>query len=151
MSPRAAWRLEALGFGAVYDYVAGKADWAAAGLPRDGSIAQKTTVGDVADSSVPTCRLDERLEEVQGRVAATGWEMCVVVNDERIVLGRLGRKALGSNIDATVEDVMANGPSTVRPNALLEETAARLLAQDLTTALVTTSDGRLVGVARLDQ
>ena len=33
MSPRAAWRLEGLGFERVYDYVPGKADWFASGLP----------------------------------------------------------------------------------------------------------------------
>ena len=27
MSPRAAWRLDSLGFQQVYDYVAGEADW----------------------------------------------------------------------------------------------------------------------------
>ena len=32
MSPRAAWRLEAFGYVEVYDYVAGKSDWMAAGL-----------------------------------------------------------------------------------------------------------------------
>jgi len=32
MSPRAASRLESLGFRDVYDYAAGKADWFAAGL-----------------------------------------------------------------------------------------------------------------------
>ncbi|HEV8275933.1 MAG TPA: rhodanese-like domain-containing protein [Streptosporangiaceae bacterium] len=37
MSPRAAWRLEAAGFGPVYDYAAGKADWLAADLPFEGS------------------------------------------------------------------------------------------------------------------
>ena len=37
MSLRAAWRLEAIGFGPVYDYVAGKADWLAAGLPFEGT------------------------------------------------------------------------------------------------------------------
>src|SRR6266568_2359273 len=37
MSPRAAWRLEAAGFGPVYDYVAGKADWLAADLPFEGT------------------------------------------------------------------------------------------------------------------
>ena len=37
MSPRAAWRLEAAGFGPVYDYVAGKADWLAAHLPFVGT------------------------------------------------------------------------------------------------------------------
>ena len=36
MSPRAAWRLEALGFGGVYDYVAGKVDWIAAGYLPNG-------------------------------------------------------------------------------------------------------------------
>jgi hypothetical protein len=33
MSPRAAWRLESIGFQHVYDYVAGKADWGGAGRP----------------------------------------------------------------------------------------------------------------------
>ena len=37
MSPRAAWRLEAAGFGPVYDYMAGKADWLAADLPFEGT------------------------------------------------------------------------------------------------------------------
>ena len=45
MSPRAAWRLESLGFTAVYDYVAGKADWFARGLPRAGRLAEEPTVG----------------------------------------------------------------------------------------------------------
>jgi hypothetical protein len=35
MSPRAAWRLEAAGFGPVYDYAAGKMDWPAADLPYE--------------------------------------------------------------------------------------------------------------------
>jgi hypothetical protein len=34
MSPRAAWRLEGLGFERVYDYVPGESDWFASGLPR---------------------------------------------------------------------------------------------------------------------
>jgi rhodanese-related sulfurtransferase len=44
MSPRAAWRLEAAGFGPVYDYAAGKADWLAAGLPFQGTakLAERT-------------------------------------------------------------------------------------------------------------
>ena len=37
MSPRAAWRLEAAGFGPVYDYAAGKSDWIAADLPFEGT------------------------------------------------------------------------------------------------------------------
>ncbi len=37
MSPRSAWRLEGAGFGAVYDYAAGKSDWLAADLPFEGT------------------------------------------------------------------------------------------------------------------
>ena len=37
MSPRAAWRLEATGFGPVYGYMPGKADWLAADLPFEGT------------------------------------------------------------------------------------------------------------------
>jgi len=37
MSPRAAWRLEAAGFGAVCDYAAGKIDWLVADLAFEGT------------------------------------------------------------------------------------------------------------------
>ena len=148
MSPRAAWRLETLGFGEVYDYVAGKADWAAAGLPRAGRAARERSAGDAADPSVPTCRLEDELSLVRERVRASGWEQCIVVNAERIVLGRLGRRALGADDAQTVEQAMSNGPSTIRPNVPLAQLLQRLERQRLQTALVTTSDGRLVGVVR---
>src|SRR6266851_66135 len=45
MSPRAAWRLESLGFGEVYDYVAGKLDWMAAGLRTEGTNAAHPRAG----------------------------------------------------------------------------------------------------------
>jgi CBS domain-containing protein len=37
VSPRAASRLDALGFPEVYDYAAGKADWGSYGLPIEGT------------------------------------------------------------------------------------------------------------------
>lgn len=49
MSPRAAARLEALGFAAVYDYAGGKNDWLAAGLPREGASTEERFAGDVAE------------------------------------------------------------------------------------------------------
>ncbi len=48
MSPRAAWRLESLGFTKVFDYVAGKADWSASGLPMEGKLANYCRAGSVA-------------------------------------------------------------------------------------------------------
>ncbi len=151
MSPRAAWRLETLGFQEVYDYVAGKADWAAAGLPREGTSTLEPAAGDAADGNVPTCTLGERLALVRERVREAGWDTCIVVNEERIVLGRLRRAALAADDDRTVEQAMDEGPGTIRPNVPLEAIVRRLQERNLTTTIVTTSDGRLVGVLRREE
>ena len=148
MSPRAAWRLEALGFTQVYDYIAGKADWAASGLPLEGRTAQQPTAGRAADPSVPTCTLDEDLQEVRSCVRETAWRQCIVINEQRIVLGRLGRAAIENEDKTSVEAVMSEGPSTVRPDTPLDQLLARLECQRLETALVTTSEGVLVGAVR---
>ena len=146
MSPRAAWRLESIGFQHVYDYVAGIADWGAAGLPLEGAL--ETRVGDIARGDVPSCRLDERMPEVRQRLRGTDWDTCVVVNAEGVVLGQVGRSALRSAEAWTVEKAMHSGPSTMRPNASLETIRRRLEKYDLTTVIVTRSDGRLLGAVR---
>jgi Mg/Co/Ni transporter MgtE len=148
MSPRAAWRLETLGFDHVYDYAAGKADWGAAGLPREGRTASEPSAGDAADQNTPTCSLTDRLQAVRQRVRASGWDQCIVVNDHRIVLGRLGRNAIATDDERTVEEAMQEGPSTVRPNMRLAELEQRFEREGLRSALVTTNEGRLVGVVR---
>jgi hypothetical protein len=52
--PRAACRLELLGFTQVYDYVLGKADWLAHGLPTKGERAQLPRAKDVLRRDVVT-------------------------------------------------------------------------------------------------
>lgn len=146
MSPRAAWRLESIGFTHVYDYVAGKADWGSAGLALEGTRGSETRVGAHLRRDVPTCRLDEKLAAVRARVLAVGWDTCFVVNDEQIVLGRLGRTALAGDDDVSVEQAMIAGPSTVRPSFELDRALERMRRQNLTTLPVTTSEGRLLGL-----
>lgn len=149
MSPRAAWRLETLGFETVYDYVGGKADWTGANLPLEGTDTLVARAGDAADPETPTCRLDDELAAVRTEVRRLGWDTCIVVNDERVVLGRLGRTAIASVEAESVEDAMTSGPVTVRPDEPLEALERRLRDRGLTSTVVTTSDGRLVGVIRL--
>lgn len=149
MSPRAAWRLEALGFSEVYDYVAGKVEWLAFGLPREGTTTAEPTAGDVAQRDVPTAGLDDRLDDVRERVGAAGWDTCVVVNEQRVVLGRIGRSALRGSGDTSASAVMTEGPSTIRPNTLLSVELERMTARNLTSVVVTTPDGRLFGALRI--
>ena len=146
MSPRAAWRLESLGFPQVYDYVAGEADWFANGLPREGRDASIPRVGDVARRDVPTCQLDDHIGDVQKRVRAAGWDTCLVVNGERVVLGRLRGSAFDAAAERSVEEVMEAGPTTFRPDARLVEVVERMREKNVASVVVTTSDGRLVGL-----
>ena len=44
---------------------------------------------------------------------ADDWQICVVTNDENIVLGLLGRRTLRSGENTRVEDAMTAGPSTM--------------------------------------
>ncbi len=146
MSPRAAWRLESLGFTSVFDYVAGKADWFAAGLPRAGRDAAVPRAGDAALRDVPLCRLGDRIDEVRQRVTTAGWDQCLVVNEHQIVLGRLRGKAFDAADQTPVEEVMEPGPTTFRPDFLLDALTEQMHKQHVASVVVTTSDGRLVGV-----
>jgi predicted transcriptional regulator len=150
MSPRAAWRLEGLDFEKVYDYVPGKADWFASGLPREGRLASVPTIGDTARRDVPTCAPAEKVDNAWDRVWAAGWDACVVVNKERVVLGLLREKELSSDPGATVERVMRSGPTTFRPDAPVGKMAERMRERGARTVLVTTSDGRLFGLLYRD-
>ena len=150
MSPRAAWRLETLGFTRVYDYVAGKTDWAAAGLPLEGETASILKAGDALRGNDVTCRLDETLKVVQERVAAAGANVCIVTTDNGIVLGRIRGRALRGDPDTTVESAMSSGPSTIRPDTDLAEAVEYYGGSGLKSVLVTDQTGRLIGTLFID-
>ena len=145
MSPRAAWRLETLGFTQVYDYVGGKADWFAAGLPRDGRLTSTPRTGDVARRDDVTCRPTDRISDVINKVHQAGKETCIVTTDGGVVLGRVRTDRLDAAAQGPVEEVMELGPTTTRADATLESILERLNARNVESILVATSDGRLVG------
>jgi CBS domain-containing protein len=146
MSPRAASRLESIGFTQVYDYVAGKADWGSAGLPLEGENGSETRAGAHVRTHVPTCRLGDRLQDICEQLDESGWDTCFVVDDRRVVLGRIGRRAIRGRADVSAEEAMTPGPSTIRPSARLGDVVERMERQKLTNLPVTTSEGQLVGL-----
>lgn len=146
MAPRAAARLESLGFREVYEYKAGKSDWMAAGLPTEGTNARYPRAGSVARKDVPTSGLKERLGDVSKRARAAGWETVVVVDDERVVLGLLRPKELSKDPNLLMEQAMRPGPSTFRPDVLITTMATYMDEHNLESSPITTSDGKLVGL-----
>jgi len=140
-----------MGFGKVYDYVAGKVDWLAHNLPVEGTAAERPTAGRLARRDVATARLDEPVGAVQERVAATPYGFALVTSLGGCLLGRLRSAALRGVPSARAESVMEAGPSTVRPHLPLAELVERMRRRSLAVAIVTTPEGELVGVVRRDE
>jgi CBS domain-containing protein len=107
-------------------------------------------VGDLARRDVPTCRLEDRVGDERQRVRSADWDLCVVVNERNVVLGRLREKELGADPAARVEQVMEAGPTTYRPDRPAQETARYLAKRKVAGVLITTSDGELIGLFRRD-
>jgi Mg/Co/Ni transporter MgtE len=148
MSPRAAWRLERLGFPAVYDYVAGKMDWLSFGLAHEGAAV---LAGDAVERDVPTCGLDERVGDVAKRVADRSASFCIATNDAGIVMGVVQGHALVADPDALVDDIMQFGTATVRPSEDLAALLQRMRDRGVDAIVVTRSDARLVGILTREQ
>jgi CBS domain-containing protein len=78
-------------------------------------------------------------------MAASGDEICIVVNAENVVLGRVRVRALGGG-DGPVAAVMDPGPSTFRPNVDLNEMRDYMRRHKLQEAIISTADGVLMGI-----
>jgi len=152
MSPRAACRLERLGFTQVYDYVGGISDWKAGGLAVEGAEERGPVVADATRPDVPTAELGEALDDVRRRVTAAGWDEALVVDCEGVVVGRLRGDAwdadqAGADEHAVkVEALMEPGPTTVRPDGPLHRLVARMEKRGTRLVVVTDPQGHLIGV-----
>ena len=150
MSPRAAARLESLGFTRVYDYEAGKSDWLASPLPTEGQAAGEPDAAALVRGDDIACHVGERLGDVAKRVRAAGKNVCIVVDERHIVLGRIRGRALDGDPNSLVEDAMRSGPSTIRPDTDLETVAEALRDGKVKSTLVTDPGGRLIGTVYLE-
>jgi len=131
----------------VYDYLPGKVDWLAHGLPIEGERATIATVGSVARQDVVTCGLDDRVGGVRERIAASPYGFALVTAPGGVLLGRLRGSLLDCDPQLRAEEIMEAGPSTVRPDRTVEGTLSRLAERQLQFAIVTDPEGRLLGVA----
>ena len=123
----------------------GKVDWLARALPTDGERAGEPRVGECARDDVVTCGLDASAERMREQIDASPYGFALVVADDGTLLGRLRRSEL-EGASGTAEELMSPGPSTVRPDLAIEELRERLDERDLRTAIVSTPEGRVIGV-----
>ncbi len=147
MSPRAAWRLESLGFSEVSDYEGGKLDWLAFDLPVDGSEAGVPRAAAAMHRDAPTCHIDEPAAAAVQRMRQGGWTWSAVVNDAGVVLGRLrSGQAEEAAQGLTAGRLMEEGPSTYRPSVPAEELVSSMKSGGFELAFITDSSGRWLGL-----
>ncbi len=151
MSPRAACRLEALGFEQVYDYTAGIADWKAAGLNVDGTEDPGLRVADATRPDILTARPHETLGTVRQRAKEAGWDEALVVDCDGIVVGRLRGSAWDADNESTVDAVMELGPTTVRPDGSLHPLLQQMKRRGTKLVVVSDPQGHLIGVVLADE
>ncbi|MDF1597083.1 MAG: CBS domain-containing protein [Acidimicrobiia bacterium] len=150
MSPRAACRLEALGFEQVYDYTAGIADWKAAGLDVEGTEEPDHRISNATRPDIPTVQPDELLGIARRRANEAGWDEALVVDCDGIVIGRLRGSAWDVDAEVAVDTVMELGPTTVRPDGSLHDLLERMDKRGTRLVVVSDPQGHLVGVVLAD-
>lgn len=136
-----------LGFLEVYDFLTGKVDWLAHALPIEGERAAEPTVGDLARDDVVTCGLTDLVGPIREQVTRSRYPFALVLSAGGVLLGRLRASALDCDPQLRADDVMEPGPSTVRPHRTAAGIAESLAEKELRWTIVTTPEGRLIGVA----
>ena len=91
------------------------------------------------------------MREARERVAETGDDLCVVVDEQRIVAGLLRGDALAKDPEAVAEDVMELGPRTIRPSIPVEKLLRKQSSQGVKSWIVSTSHGVLLGRLTRDE
>jgi CBS domain-containing protein len=123
-------------------------DWLASGLPSEGEQAAEPRIGLLAIAEVPVCRPGERLGQVRARLDEADRDLCVVIDERRVVLGSLRGSAFDGAAETAVDEAMDPGPSTYRPNVSVREMAEVFGKSGAKRVLVTTADGVLLGALR---
>ena len=100
---------------------------------------------------IPLCSSTEHVGDVRDRIKAVGCDRSVVVNDAGVVLGLLSGRALESVVDTPVEEAMNPATVTFRPDTLAHELVHHLERAGVHTALITDSDGVLIGTFGQDE
>ena len=98
-------------------------------------------------SEVPTCDVGQTVGTARQLLERTEDEEVIVVAGDRMAVGKVDAKVLGGHDDdAGLLDVMDPVPSTYRPSVSLAEIAEDGGGR----RLVSTPDGRLLGVTTID-
>src|SRR5260370_6839908 len=118
----------------------------AAGLPTIRAGQPSRRVLDAVRRDVPTCAADAPAGPALQRAGSQGWDRCVVIARDRIVVGVLRAGRISAGEQAPAAEVMQPGPTTVRASEDLDATRQRMNEHHVAHLLVTTPAGPLTAL-----
>jgi CBS domain-containing protein len=127
--------------------VPGKVDWLAHNLPVEGDEPDAPIAGRVIRGDAVLCRPTDRVADVLQSTQRSPYPFALVTSDDRTLLGRVPSSAMDSASERPVWDIAQPGPKTFRPHASAEKVAGFLADRGYRWAIVTTPEGRVLGVA----
>ncbi|MBV9413799.1 MAG: CBS domain-containing protein [Solirubrobacterales bacterium] len=125
----------------------GKVDWLANNLPVEGDDPEAPIAGRVMRVDAVLCRPTDRVADIRDLIERSPYPFALVTSDDRTLLGRAPSSALDPASDRPVWDVAEPGPKTFRPHVSAGEVAGVLADKGYRWAIVTTPEGRFLGVA----
>jgi CBS domain-containing protein len=127
--------------------VPGKVDWLAHALPVEGDRPDAPIAGRAMRDDAALCRPTDRLSDVCELIERSPYPFALVTSADGTLLGRAPSSALDPASERPVWDVAESGPKTFRPHAAAEKVAGVLADKGLRWAIITTPEGRFLGVA----
>jgi CBS domain-containing protein len=125
----------------------GKVDWLANNLPVEGDKTDAPIAGRAIRDDAVRCRSSDPIAKVRELVERSPYPFALVTSEDGTLLGRAPLSALDGASDGQVWDVAEPGPKTFRPHVSAEKVVGVLADKDLRWAIVTTPEGRVLGVA----
>ena len=125
----------------------GKVDWLAHNLPVEGDKPDAPIAARAMRDDAVLCRPGDRIAEVRDSIKRSPYPFALVTSEDGTLLGRAPLSALDADSDRPVFAVAEPGPKTFRPHVSADKVVGVLADKDLRWAIITTPEGRVLGVA----
>ena len=125
----------------------GKVDWLAHNLPVEGERPEPPTAGRVMRDDVVRCRPADRTADVRELIERSPYPFALVTADDGTLLGRARPAPWTAPPDGRSARSWSSAPRRSARTVGREVAAAPRRPKDLRWTIVTTPEGRLLGVA----
>jgi CBS domain protein len=124
-----------------------KTGWLGLGLPGEGR-EKSEMVSEYMEISFPSCGVNNHAQAARQQAEEMNFDVCPVLNQDNVVLGLIRTRVRNANTSDSAAAAMETAPKTLRPYTKVSEAKKLLKENSWSAILVTSSDGKLLGLFR---